>query len=101
MVGYQEDSIQSNPDLTEMVIDSAVYHLEKTDSLGTVTTYDSITVDTTYHNNRTEQQAHAVISKLVAAGIEEKRLTYFFNARPKTEEEERKLMIRIAARAKK
>jgi hypothetical protein len=83
LIGLEEDSVRSSPDLTEMVIDSVLYHLESIDTVsGDTTAYDSLVIHTTFHNNRTEKQAQEIVEKLVAEGIDRARLSYFINARP-------------------
>jgi Tol biopolymer transport system component len=101
LAGYQEDSIQSNPDLTEVTIDTVIYTLEDIDTLGQLVTYDSVVTKTRYHNNRTEKQALAIINQLVALGVNREKFTYFFNARPEAIIENRKTSVRILAKQKK
>ncbi|HET9055033.1 MAG TPA: hypothetical protein VFM90_12710, partial [Cyclobacteriaceae bacterium] len=79
--GYLEDSVQTSPDLTEVMVDSTYVVLQTVDSLGQFATKDSLVVKTRYHNDRTQKEAEVIIGKLVAAGIEPGRLTMFVNAR--------------------
>ncbi len=101
LAGYVEDSIQSSSDLSEVVIDSSTVILESIDSLGQLTTRDSLIVKTTYHNDRTEKQAGAIIQQLVALGVERKNLLLFVNVRPEEIIENRKTTVKLVARAKK
>jgi hypothetical protein len=101
LAGYVEDSVQSSPDLTETIIDSTTLVLESIDSLGQLTTRDSVVVKRTYHNDRTEKQANAVIDKLVAAGIDRNALLVFRNSRPEEILDNRKTTVKIVARKRK
>lgn len=99
--GYHEDSIQSDPDLTEFVIDSTRITLEALDTLGQMITRDSMVVKTTYHNDRTEKQASAIIDELVALGVDRSNLSIFVNARPEEMPEKRRTTVRLVARRRK
>lgn len=99
--GYVEDSIQSSSDLTEVIIDSTNVVLEAVDSLGQLTTRDSVVVKTRYHNDRTEKEANVIIDKLVAAGVDRKSLILFVNAKQEDIVENRKTTIKIVARPKR
>lgn len=101
LAGYVEDSIQSSSDLSEVVIDSSIVILESIDSLGQLTTRDSLIVKTTYHNDRTEKQAGTIIQQLVDIGVERKNLLLFVNVRPEEIIENRKTTVKLVARAKK
>lgn len=63
--GYQKDSIQSNPDLTEMHVDSV--HVA-------VDSVDSVVVKKFYHNDRTQYQALEVVNYLMEQGVPANRL---------------------------
>lgn len=99
--GYLEDSVQTSPDLTEVIIDSTNVVLQKVDSLGQLSTEDSLVVKTRYHNDRTQKEANVIIDKLVASGIDPGRLTMFVNARQEDSIENRKTVIKIVARPKR
>src|SRR5262249_492148 len=101
LYGYQKDSIQSNPDLTEIISDTLHFAVAKTstDSTGAVTTVtsDSVAVKRTYHNDRTQNQALEVVNYLIEQGIPANRVmpaSKLFDAIP----EERKTLIRLIAR---
>ena len=98
--GYEEDSIQSSPDLTEVLIDSIHLQIDDLDSLGEVFKRDTTLVKTTYHNNRTQQQADSIVEYLVLSGADSTRLTTLTNAIPAVLPENRKLIIKAVARAK-
>lgn len=99
--GYMEDSVQTSPDLTEVIVDSTYVVLQRVDSLGQFATRDSLVVKTRYHNDRTQKEAEVIINKLVAAGIEPTRLTMFVNARQEDIIENRKTVIKLVARPRR
>lgn len=99
LTGYEEDSVQSNPDLTEMMIDSIVVQVEDIDTLGQLYTRDSLLVDTVYHNDRTHQQAEHIIEYLVAQGADEQAFSHFGNAIPAILPEDKKLIIKAAVKS--
>jgi len=80
LAGYVEDSVQSVPDLTETVIDSTYITLEAIDTLGQLSTRDSLLIKTRYHNDRTEKQANAILDQLAALGVDRKNLSLFVNS---------------------
>jgi hypothetical protein len=101
LAGYVEDSVQSNPDLTEVVVDSTTLILESIDSLGQLTTRDSLVIKTRYHNDRTEKQANVIIDQLVAMGVDRRNLTLFVNSRPEEIIENRRTTVKLVARKRK
>jgi hypothetical protein len=101
LAGYVEDSVQSVPDLTEIVVDSTNVTFEAIDSTGQLLTRDSLVIKTMYHNDRTEKQANAIIDQLVALGTDRKNLSLFVNSRPEEIIENRKTSVRLVARKKK
>jgi hypothetical protein len=98
--GYEEDSVQSSPDLTEVLIDSMRTQIDDIDSLGQLYKRDTIVVRTTYHNNRTQEQANRIVESLVRLGADTNVLTTLTNAIPALLPENRKLTIKAVARAK-
>lgn len=99
--GYMEDSVQSSPDLTELIIDSTNVVLQKVDSLGQLSTQDSLVIKTRYHNDRTQKEAEVIIDKLVASGIDRGRINAFVNARQEDIIENRETVIKVVARPKR
>jgi hypothetical protein len=75
--------------------------LQKVDSLGQLSTIDSMVVKTRYHNDRTQKEAAVILDKLVAAGIEPGRLSTFVNARQEDAVENRKTIIKVVAKPKR
>jgi hypothetical protein len=98
LTGYEEDTLQSNPDLTEVIIDSIRTQIDDIDTLGQLYKRDTVLAKTTYHNNRTLQQAQAIISNLVSQGANQNNFTYFGNAIPAAVPENRKLMVKAVVR---
>jgi hypothetical protein len=101
LYGYQKDSLQSNPDLTEMITDTLHFAVTKTltDSTGAVSTAttDSVAVRHTYHNDRTQHQALEVVNYLIDQGVPANRVmpaSKLFDAVP----EERKTVVKLIAR---
>lgn len=96
--GYRSDSLQSDPDLTEVTIDSVEYYLDEIDSLGQLYQRDTLIAEYTYHNDRTLKQAQAVIDQLVALGCDRTGLVSFVNARAEAILEERKIIVKVVLR---
>jgi hypothetical protein len=84
LYGYRKDSVQSDPDLTEMISDT--------------TTMDSlVTVKNTFHNDRTQQESLEIVNYLIDQGVSADRIkpsTQVFEAVP----EERKTIVKLIAR---
>ncbi|MEI9919210.1 MAG: hypothetical protein WDO14_10480 [Bacteroidota bacterium] len=84
LYGYKKDSVQSDPDLTEIISDSV--------------TVDSLTlIKNTYHNDRTQHEALELVNYLIEQGVAANRVrpaTKVFDAVP----EERKTVVRLIAR---
>ncbi|HEX7013898.1 MAG TPA: hypothetical protein VF191_00205 [Cyclobacteriaceae bacterium] len=79
MTGYQEDSIRSSPELTEVRYDSVWTTVEviNSDSLeadSVVQVRDTLMVRPRFHNDRTHQQAEAVAAYLERQGVPSGRL---------------------------
>ncbi|HEY3402035.1 MAG TPA: hypothetical protein VGK59_01545 [Ohtaekwangia sp.] len=96
--GYVEDSVKSDNDLTEMLVDSITMKYDDIDTLGQLYQRDTIVARVRYHNDRTAKQADAIIRALVAQGADPSKLKYFVNAIPATSPENRKLTIKAVAR---
>lgn len=100
LIGYREDSIRSHPDLTEISIDSVLIQLDDIDTLGQLYPRDSLVVKTTYHNNRTEKQALALLEQLTATGVDRSSLTYSVQLKAEAILENRKTLVRLLAKRK-
>jgi hypothetical protein len=98
--GYEEDTIQSNPDLTEVIYDSIHATFDDIDTLGQLYQRDTIVVRSLYHNDRTWQQAQSIIQYLVSQGANESSFGFFGNAIPATLPENKKLTVKAMARRK-
>jgi hypothetical protein len=99
--GYLEDSVRSNPDLTEVIYDSIHTTFDDIDTLGQLYERDTVMVKTTYHNDRTRKQAEAIAKYLVKQGASESSFGFFGNAIPATIPEQKKLTIKAMVRPKK
>jgi hypothetical protein len=69
--GYQEDSVQSNPDLTEMVYDTVHWKYIDIDTLGQLYERDTVSLKVRYHNDRSFQQVQSIVSYLISKGATE------------------------------
>lgn len=98
LTGYKQDTIASDPDLTEIIYDSLVMEIDDIDTLGQLYQRDSLIVKATYHNDRTWQQAQSIVSYFITQGINERKLAIFGNAIPATLPEEKKLVVKVVAR---
>ncbi|MDH4090626.1 MAG: hypothetical protein OEV74_11350 [Cyclobacteriaceae bacterium] len=97
--GYVQDSTQSDPDLTEIMVDSVTTYVDATDTLGQVYQRDTIVVNTFYHNDRTLQQAESIIAYLIMQGASQDSFTYLGNAIPAMLPEEKKLIVKALVQA--
>ena len=98
LLGYQKDSVRSNPDLTEVIVDTVrIPVIYKIDSV-TTATRDSTVIHTTYHNDRTPQQAKALADYLVNQGIPASRISHSGKALTEAVEENRKTMVNVIVR---
>jgi len=102
MKGYKEDTVRSNPDLTEVTVDSIKTQYDDIDSLGQLYKRDTIKVKTTFHNDRTRTQATAISDYLVKQGVDPTALKIFVNAIPSSTPvpEDRKITVKAVARSK-
>jgi hypothetical protein len=100
LTGYEEDSIQSGPDLTEALYDSVQATYDDIDSLGQLYERDTIFVHATFHNDRTWRQAESIMSYFVSQGASEGTFTFFGNAIPATVPEQKKITIKAVARSR-
>ncbi len=109
LIGLQEDSLQSNSDLTEIKTDTIHIPVKFTtfsDSLVTdsvknvrdtlvTLTRDSVVVKVTYHNDRTEQQSQAIKNYLIKEGVPMANLILTHHAIAEALPENRKTRVRI------
>lgn len=98
--GYAQDSTISDPDLTELSLDSLQVQINSLDSLGNPATHDSLVVKQKYHNDRTLKQGQAITEYMTSQGVDRNSLTYIGHAMPATAPPSRKLMIKAIARSK-
>ncbi len=93
--GYEEDSLQSNPDLTEAYMDTVAWKYIDIDTLGQLYERDTFSLAIVYHNDRTVQQAQSVVSYLVSKGAKEENLSWIANALPATLPGTRKTHVKV------
>jgi hypothetical protein len=96
--GYEEDSVRSSPDLTEMIMDSINTQVDRLDSAGLPEKVDTVIVKARYHNDRTGRQANTIVEQLTRFGINRDKLTVITEALPATPTEGQKLLIKAVAR---
>lgn len=80
--GYLEDSLQSHPDLTEIRADTVYSKYIDIDTLGQLYERDTISLEITYHNDRTVQQVESVVNYLISKGIDSGNLSASASAVP-------------------
>ncbi len=93
--GYQKDSVRSNPDLTEVHLDSLKFPVRyKIDSV-TTGMRDSVVVKSTYHNDRTLRQAKAIGDYLLSQGVPAGHVSHSGKAIVETVPENRKTKVNV------
>ncbi|MEJ7643222.1 MAG: hypothetical protein WKF87_01390 [Chryseolinea sp.] len=98
MTGYRQDSLRSDPDLTEIRIDSVVSQLAHVDSLGVLTKRDTVFTKELFHNDRTANQAQAILDFIVKTGGDSRSFSYKTMAIPASPPDERKVTVKAVAR---
>jgi hypothetical protein len=98
MTGYRQDSIQSEPDLTEVVYDTTRTTFDEIDTLGQVYQKDTLFVRTTFHNDRTWKQSESIVNTLISQGADPASLSFFGNAIPAALPDEKKMIVKAVAR---
>ena len=95
LYGYEKDSVRTNPDMTEIITDTVKIPVTyKLDSV-TTATRDSLIVHTTYHNDRTLQEARAIGDFLEKQGIPQGKLACSGKAEIEAIPENRKTVVKI------
>jgi WD40-like Beta Propeller Repeat len=97
LYGLLKDSIQQ-PDLTESIADTVIFEKEFQIDSVTTETRDSIAVEYTYHNDRTERQAKAIVQFLYKQAVKADRVSYTFNALEEPVADKRRTVVRLKAR---
>jgi hypothetical protein len=92
--GYEEDSVQSNPDLTEMTMDTVYWKYVDIDTLGQLYERDTASLELTYHNDRTVQQAQSIVEYLISKGAKEGNVEGFATAVPAALPDNRKIIVK-------
>ncbi|MGC1241897.1 MAG: hypothetical protein WA874_09920 [Chryseosolibacter sp.] len=92
--GYKEDSIQSDPDLTEMRVDTVGWKYIDIDTLGQLYERDTVSTKVIYHNDRTVAQVQSIIAYLISSGASEQNVVGFANIIPATMPENKKTLVK-------
>jgi len=100
MTGYQQDSVRSDPDLTEVIADTVSIpvtpKIDPADStLASRPVRDSLVLKYTYHNDRTLKQAKAIGDNLIKLGVPAGRLACSGKAEPEAVLENRKTFVKV------
>lgn len=95
LAGYVKDSLRSSADLTEVIADTVRIPVTYNVDSVTVATRDSVVVKSTYHNDRTLQQAKVIGDYLIRAGIPAGRIACSGKAEPEAIPENRKTMVKV------
>ncbi len=93
--GYEEDSVASNADLTEVVYDSIQTTYTEIDSLGQLYEQDTLVTKKRYHNDRTLKQGEQIVNYLKNKGVDTSGTIVFGNARPEAILENRKTTVSV------
>lgn len=91
--GYEEDSLQSGPDLSEIRIDTVHWLYVDIDTLGQLYERDTASLNVMYHNDRSVQQARSLVEYLVSRGVPEGSVEGFARAIPALLPENRKTVV--------
>lgn len=100
LAGYEEDSIASTPNLTEVIYDSIPTMYTEIDTLGQLYEKDTLVIKTRYHNDRTLKQSEQIVNYLTSKGVDASSTTLFGNARPEAVLENRKTTVNVYVRRK-
>lgn len=92
--GYQEDSIQSTADLTEMAFDTVHWKYIDIDTLGQLYERDTASLKVIYHNDRTFQQVQNIVNYLISKGANGGNIYGVSGATPALLPEDRKTKVR-------
>lgn len=92
--GYQQDSVQSDSELTEFAIDSVRTTYIDIDTLGQLYERDTVMVKVIYHNDRTAKQAQSIMDYLISSGGNENQLIVLTNAIPATLPGQRRTIVK-------
>ncbi|MEJ1236753.1 hypothetical protein WBG78_01410 [Chryseolinea sp. T2] len=96
MTGYAEDSVRTNPDLTEVRMDTIKLQSVTGDS--TVAPQDSLKFRTVYHNDRTPAIAQQIMTFITSQGGDAQRFTYKTAALPASTPGEKKFLVKAVAK---
>lgn len=98
--GYLQDSTMSDPDLTEILLDTVQVQINSLDSMGNPVAHDTVVVNQKFHNDRTLKQGQAITEYLINQGVDKNSINYAGNAMPASTPPDRKLIIKTVARSR-
>ncbi|MEO5976658.1 MAG: hypothetical protein ABIS36_13790 [Chryseolinea sp.] len=98
MKGYVQDSLRTNPDLTEMLVDSLKIPVASVDSSGQMLKRDSLVLKQLFHNDRTVRQAQSIIGYIVGRGGDPNAFSFKTTAIPATTPEETTISIKAVVK---
>lgn len=92
--GYEEDSVQSAPDLTEVAMDTVYWKYIDIDSLGQLYQRDTISLRLLFHNDRTFGQVQNLVEYLISKGANEGNVTGVGAATPALLPDSRRTIVK-------
>lgn len=98
--GYKEDTIRRTLDLTEQKAFTKTKTIIETDSLGVSTSRDTLLTKIIYHNDRTYEQANALVDKLVSMGVPKSAVFITTKKKELPDEAMKNTEVKIIARTK-
>jgi len=97
LLGFEQDSVRSNPDFTEVKRDTIKIPVTyRVDSV-TTAVRDSLVIKSTFHNDRSLTQAKTVFNYLVSQGIPAGKLACSGKAMAEAIPEKRKVLVSVIA----
>lgn len=92
--GFRKDTLQTDPDMTEISMDTVYWKYIDIDTLGQLYEKDTASVKVFYHNDRTARQAQAIVDYLVSKGAKHENIVGMPSAVPALSPGEKKLLIK-------
>lgn len=94
--GYQQDSLRSNPELTEIRMDTIPWKYVDIDTMGQLYKKDTFSIKTVYHNDRTVRQAQQLLDQVVAKGAKGGNVVAVGTAIPAVVLSSRRTTVRVS-----
>jgi len=94
MTGYLEDSVQTNPDLTEIRQDTIKLQVAAVADSTMASSQDSLKIKSVYHNDRTLALATQILAFVTSQGGDAQRFTYKTAAVAAAPGEEKKVSVK-------